>query len=210
MKRLLLACGLMFFGMTLLASAQEKPRAERPTLTIGDNWTYAYEDKLDASRKGSYTTTVTAIENDIISFTRGNKAVTLTTLDLNETKGANGRTESPHTFSYDWPLEVGKEWPRQITWTNASGDHGRSTGKRKVLSYEKVTVPAGTFDAFLIEYNGYYNNDTSGARVVGGPETIRNWYAPAVKNFVKYQRTYRANNRTWEDSTTELQTYTVK
>jgi hypothetical protein len=210
MKRLLFACALMFCGVATLASAQDKAKAERPTLTIGDSWTYSYEDKTEASRKGTFTNTVTAIDGDVITFTRGNQTVTTTNLDLNETRGANGRTESPHSFSYDGPLEEGKEWRREITWTNSRGDRGRSTGKRKVLSYEKVTVPAGTFDAFLIEYNGYYNNDTANLRAVSGPETIRSWYAPAVKSFVKWQRIYRANNRVWEDSTTELQSYSLK
>jgi hypothetical protein len=54
---------------------------------------------------------------------------------------------TPHNGRHSFPLFVGKQW--EVSYTLADVD--ARTIIAKVVSYEKVTVPAGTFDAFKIE-----------------------------------------------------------
>jgi hypothetical protein len=69
------------------------------------------------------------------------------------------------------PWKVGQQWSCQSAY-----DFGNNSGtvavKGKIEAMEKVTVPAGTFDALRIKEN------------VGGTDTV-SWYAPRVRQFVK-------------------------
>jgi len=60
------------------------------------------------------------------------------------------RVTTPHDGRLSFPLSVGKQW--QVSYEVAGADP-RYRMRRitaAVVSYEKVTVPAGTFDAFKI------------------------------------------------------------
>jgi hypothetical protein len=75
-----------------------------------------------------------------------------------------------------WPMEVGKEWTNSYVVQRADEKASESQENRVVVSkVERVTVAAGSFDAFKTEI---YNARTG---------TLLNeyWYAPAVKWFVK-------------------------
>lgn len=101
-------------------------------------------------------------------------------------------------LSIEFPLEVGKKW---VDIRAASGyDNTRGIGymelqmisRGEVLSKGDVTVPAGTFQAYKIEFTVLMSG---AARVtVEGQEltaqisttiTGTRWYSPRVKNFVK-------------------------
>jgi len=69
------------------------------------------------------------------------------------------------------PWTVGKEWSCESTYS-AAGATNTFTVKGKIEAREKITVPAGTFDALRVHEN------------FGGAETTI-WYAPAASQFVK-------------------------
>jgi hypothetical protein len=73
-----------------------------------------------------------------------------------------------------WPLKVGNKATNTITLTGRDGKTYTSTVTVTVAAYEKVTVPAGTFDAFRVE-------ETKAG------EATRNihWWAPALGQSVK-------------------------
>jgi hypothetical protein len=73
-----------------------------------------------------------------------------------------------------WPLKVGN---RTVQTVNGVGYDGRpysTTVAIAVAAYEKVTVPAGTFDAFRVEENK-----------AGETQPRVHWWAPAVGLSVK-------------------------
>lgn len=51
-------------------------------------------------------------------------------------------------------LDPGSGW----SW-EATDEKGKETAK--VIGFEKITVPAGTFDALLVQYEGVYNDGTN-------------------------------------------------
>jgi hypothetical protein len=56
-------------------------------------------------------------------------------------------------IDYAWPLTVGKAWRSVNTVTvHATGQKTPVTTDFKVSAFEKVTVPAGTFNAYRIEW----------------------------------------------------------
>jgi hypothetical protein len=64
-----------------------------------------------------------------------------------------GRGSSPRQF-YPAELFVGKRWSTRYIQRQATGTYTFDYELR-VLAREKISVPAGTFDAFRIEANGY-------------------------------------------------------
>lgn len=98
---------------------------------------------------------------------------------------------SPPEGPFFWPLWTGKSWTNAYTasdlvfgqvWTQAHS-------KARVGGFEPVTVPAGTFQAFRIEYSGGIGTSAWGTRDQQGNLGIEteevHWYAPALKLVVK-------------------------
>lgn len=92
------------------------------------------------------------------------------------------------------PLRGGKTWetewetenPRQTT---------RWRGKTQVMGVETVTVPAGTFQAFKLQFEGSYNGSArvgTGSWTGSRKETV--WYSPEAKRMVKSQWEERSKN----------------
>jgi hypothetical protein len=115
----------------------------------------------------------------------------LNRLELEIPSGKN--IVSPYYPNYSFPLDVGKTWEQKTTFTrNYENRKAVATLQGKVIGWEQVTVPAGTFRALKIELGGFYNGSNSSSNWSGQIfHTI--WYVPEVKNFVKeiYRDTYR-------------------
>ncbi|QYE35192.1 hypothetical protein KZX46_04060 [Polymorphobacter sp. PAMC 29334] len=138
---------------------------------------------------------------------------------------------------FDFPLTAGKTWTVDYSESNPNRllttEHWVTT--YKVVGVERVTVPAGTFDAVKIEATG--NWTATLARAVTGVATTRSdaqgvavanridrqqprdatgriykafWYVPAVKRAVKIvEETYDSGGLRSESRTSELESYKV-
>ena len=90
--------------------------------------------------------------------------------------GKESESYAPHAGTFDWPLYVGKSWKARYVYRNLS----RQTTidpvqyEYRVETYEKVVVPAGTWDAFRIA-----------SKNVNGTSLSTIWYAPELKLIVK-------------------------
>jgi hypothetical protein len=73
-----------------------------------------------------------------------------------------------------WPLKVGNRTTQTVSATGRDGKAYSSTVTMTVAAFEKVTVPAGTFDAFRVE------------ETKAGEATPRiHWWAPSLGISVK-------------------------
>lgn len=73
-----------------------------------------------------------------------------------------------------WPLKVGNNVTNTVTLVGRDGRSYTSTVTLTVAAYEKVTVPAGTFDAFRVEES----------KAGSAPRNIH-WRAPMLSQSVK-------------------------
>ncbi len=81
----------------------------------------------------------------------------------------------PCDQSAQFPLQVGKTWTARYGQSTGGGEFIQQTGSGTVMGIEKVTVPAGTFQAYRIDARH-------------GPDIrTTSWYAPEVGFFVKVQ-----------------------
>jgi hypothetical protein len=105
--------------------------------------------------------------------------------------------KNPHSGLLSFPLSIGKDW--RITCTTAQARHD---AHYRVVGYEPVTTPAGTFDAFKIE-----GLDKRNDRPLGINVTM--WYAPSVKNIVQLIGREEGNNNPVPGWNYELSAYTL-
>jgi len=182
-------------------------------MKVGDAWTY---DRIDGKTKSKEFTTVISVtsadDKEIRTESkRTDNGTTLTTVrnkDLNRlvTDTPPGKTLSdPYHPEYAFPLTVGKTWEQKVVTTRSNQPDWKTvaTLKGKVLGWEQVKVPAGTFNAIKIEIGGIYNGSDPRGQWNGLiTETI--WYVPELKNAARwtYQDNIRGrgdfNNDVWE------------
>jgi hypothetical protein len=201
-------CALAF--IMLLAGCQSAfppalnppAQAESPRLEIGDAWVYRYTDGFTKLPRGTFTHTISAIAGNVVTV---------------EVKSGDGRVAATDRYTRDWnwlerpmtntqrfrfdpaypaltfPLASGKIWSGYMRTTDvadgASYDLARVDGK--AADWQRVTVPAGAFDAIAVErqaYSGAPSRTRSQEYI-----TERDWYAPAVNNIVmgSYRSEYR-------------------
>jgi len=83
-----------------------------------------------------------------------------------------------------WPLTVGKQWSVDMDYVRPDRTTGNLKQDARVVAHEEVSVPAGKFMAFKIEYDGYVRTSTGfNGRIV---DTF--WYAPVARADVKHMR----------------------
>lgn len=179
---LLLLVGCASTGRTLVSVPAQGPILA-PTWRPGDEWAYRWESPQG---KGTFVWSVVRLEavdgTEYYVVKSGEtgeayyrKADLAWTMD--KVSGTIEAQATPADLRYVWPLEVGKRW--DVTYTlNRPGD--RTTDNRhrecEVLVREAVSVPAGTFETMKIGCR----NKRSGAA------TYEAWYAPSVKQFVRW------------------------
>ena len=199
--------------VTIPAFAQNNLVTETPQYKIGDTWTYTSTNLSNNTRISTYTDTVKKIDGDVVFFQKVNKrgieSEMLTTLEGNVISVA-GNTVTPYFPTFSFPMNTSKKWEKDYETTHTSdGAKTAGTLKAEVISYEKVTVPAGTFDAFKTEYYAFYQRVDGTSR--HGKFINTYWYAPSAKRFVKEEATsFSARGSLMDHTLTQLEEFTLK
>lgn len=168
-------------------TAQEATRAELPRVKVGDNWTYQRNDLVTRDKGGRSSVTVESVDADKI-VVRLLKSTATYTREWNQTSTTQGGQETyratPAFAKYRFPLEVGKQWESRFKTQSGGGVTGHDWRFTvKVEAVEKVTVPAGTFEAFRLRLDGWYTCNLGCNWSSRRRETF--WYAPAVNYEIK-------------------------
>lgn len=156
-------------------------RAEVPTLKVGDRWKFEQNDRRTGVRESGLDQKITSVTaSQIEGIENDGKLLMTTELNIVETSTAVVVGESKR---FNFPLVIGNKWDYKYQYvTKLNGNKGRWQLQATVVGYEKIKVPAGEFDAFKIEYTGFWNND---ANHRNGNLKITNWFAPATRSLVK-------------------------
>jgi len=113
----------------------------------------------------------------------------------------------PFRPEFKFPMSIGGTWNLNFGLT----EHGRSflsLFKGKIVALEKVTVPAGTFDAYRIE-NDIETRDTGAdANITKGH--IITWYSPTAQKYIRRESTTFSGGRVRSNSIDELVEYSLK
>ena len=178
-------------------AAGEKGNA--PEVKVGDHWKLEQRDARTGIKESEFVRRITAVSPDLIEGTE-NDATLKMRPDLNPIESSINIAGGDPKF-LNFPLEVGKKWSFKYTFANKTNSgKGRVQLDAEVVAYEKITVPAGTFDAFRIENRGFWNNDAS--RNNGRTKMVY-WYAPVAKSVVRTE--YEDGYNNWIRELVEFQ-----
>ena len=193
---------LILAGALTVLGAHAQPPVAAPQLGVGDRWVYeryGFTDRPSArvefavvkidSSAGFYDETETVLEAlGPDSRPKGDQQRQQRTLAALTVPIVN--TVSGSFPLIDFPIEAGKTWQYEMTFTASSGFDLVLRGSAKAVGWEDVQVPAGKFRALKVEHD----STLRGAR---GPFTANRkillWYVPELKRWVRYELTQTSN-----------------
>lgn len=201
---------------------------ERPATKAGDSWTY--RNTIETAATGWKQTrddcTVTRVTGTSIYFTTHETGSSQPPRDMvggadwSRVRNVNGK-ETIVNQPLAFPLATGKTWTIEYREDHPNKAHRFEEWKSvyTVVGTEKVTVPAGTFDAIKVEAEGHWRAEmeptttvvqgaqtTAGAtsmqtearKVVAEPVEGRTykalWYVPSQRRWVKSVEEYYGGN----------------
>ncbi|MBC5781435.1 hypothetical protein H8N03_00680 [Ramlibacter sp. USB13] len=197
------------------AQQQEPVEVPAPRLQVDDTWEYEIVDLWKGSPLSRQLARVIDVQGDtaVILFEsqrvdeerprkRGVSVDTRTLTEFNPVQ--------PAYFFLGFPLQPGKTW--QFDFINQA--QGRATNKverwAKVVGWETVSVPAGTFRALRVEMKDR-RLWQAGDGVFPDHWYTTVWYVPEVKRFVRLEREHRAaDSKRWSYQATILKSYSLK
>lgn len=213
-KRWLGAIGLVI----LVAGCQAVPfppvanppaQADTPRLAVGDAWVYRHTDGYTKLPRGTFTHTITAVAGDVVTVQvkpeDGSRVATdrftrdWNWLDKPMTNIQRFHYDPPYA-AFRFPLTAGKSWSEYTHATDAASGKTYKLARvdGKVPGWQRVTVPAGAFDAVFVRraaYSGAPTYERTQEYIVED-----DWYAPAVNNVVaaSYRSIYRDTTQNGE------------
>jgi hypothetical protein len=178
-----------------LTTARSGPAAESPQFRVGDRWVYRVSDGFRVKQIFEETHAVTAIGPDGIAV-----QVTITgpgpTVERVEKWLDAGRVTQGTLFDietrrfhqplerYRFPLQAGTTWNQFVdNYNELTMREGRINRYVRVGGYERVTTPAGTFDAIRLNVLMRLDDDEFWRWPTDCAYTV--WYAPAVKATIR-------------------------
>ncbi|CAG1008839.1 hypothetical protein BURK1_03581 [Burkholderiales bacterium] len=157
-------------------------RANRPDVKAGDRWQFVVYYTVPSTTPNR-TWVITSVTPAGIEGTEDGEPLRLTP-ELNVLESPRHKDSSPKALAF--PLEVGKRWNYVSDWVfKAKGARGRAAVDVVVTAYEKVSVPAGEFDAFRLEARERLSGTSPIDSQYAGETTRTFWYAPAARAIVR-------------------------
>ena len=192
---------------------------EKPSLNVGDRWTYKITDMQKGAESSTFEARVTAVAGDTVRLQRTTltspdpKAVDQTatdSVDIATWTPANPRIVDGKFVMIAFPIDAGKSWEYEYKIRAANGFETTHERKAKVEGWEEVRVPAGSFKALKIVHDGRWTR-IEVDRKYSGVLTDTIWYSPEVKRFVKREYQDRTGGgRTWDHTMFELVSFELK
>jgi hypothetical protein len=173
---------LAILAFAVLASPGIAQKADRPLVRAGDRWQFVEYYGI-ASTEPNRAWVVTSVTPSRIEGTENGEPLILTS-ELNVLESPRNKNSNPKALSF--PLEIGKQWRFASEWEfKVTGSKGSSIADVEVVGYEKVSVPAGDFEAFKLMSKGNIRGISAKNSVIEAEVTATYWYAPAARAIVK-------------------------
>lgn len=200
-------------SFTLFVANASAQSTDKPEVHVGDRWSMQHTNGLVNER--DYTTiedvveiTDKEIQTRIRTKGRSGSGIAAYTKEWNPVDVISARYD-PNLGRFSFPLQVGKKWDGgadKMLFSN--GKHGKFSLKGEVVSLEKVTVPAGTFDAYKVVLTVDAMATDEDANIGHTVETY--WYAPSAKREIKSEYVFSKDGRVRSKDIFELLEYSLR
>jgi hypothetical protein len=209
-RRTLFMAGL---GLISVAGDARAEGADKPALEVGDRWDWQHRNVIANQKDYTLIHDVIAVSANEVRIRVRKKGTTVSfiqtfTPELNPLDTGEAKW-SPNLERFSFPLVPGKKW--NITCDKMiiiSGKHGVFHGKAEVSGPEKITVEAGEFQAYKIALT--LTGESADENAVTGRTDENFWYAPEVRNCVKYDTKFTLAREVRNQDSYELLEYSLR
>lgn len=165
---------------------------------VGDSYTLRVTDLYTKLETDRFTRTVTRVTDIEVHYDDGS----ITDLLGNSLRFRNGaRSTGDQVWGVDYA--VGKRWTSRSRAVTPHGFRFDSELTVRVVARERVTVPAGTFDAFRLEMNGWRSAPSLTQQLA-----FKAWIAPdKVRNLLALEMVIQSTAKIFTAERTELVAY---
>lgn len=168
--------------LPFLISVATAQTASRPDIRVGDQWNFAAYYSVPSAAPNRVWR-ITAVTATGLEGTEDGLPLKLSH-DLNVIESPRVKESNPRLLAF--PLAVGKQWQFESDWEfKPKSSRGKYLASVVVVSYEKVSVPAGEFDAFKLTSREALRGTSPIGTQYAGETTRTYWYAPAARAIVK-------------------------
>ena len=163
-----------------------------PRFKVGDRYEFQISDALTNVPGEKYTTRITSIEGNIVNINNGNSIQTVLGSIIKNRQG----TYDPPFGGLPVELQVGKKWTSRTSNTFTDGKVYDLQMEGKITGRETVTVPAGTFQTFVIQTTTFSSS--------GSASIFKWWVDPRYGVAVKYEVIGRNGGRIFRSDRHEM------
>lgn len=195
---LLVASLVLLAGCAGVEAPGSGPAAEAPAYRVGDRWVYRAADGFRSKTPWEETHEVVTVGADGVTVRVTQKGPSIDVVRTEQWPApglvrvgaafvSETRRFATPLIRFQFPLAEGKVWNQ---WVDNYNEATKATGSInhyvRVSGWEKVTTPAGTFDAIAmhvlmrLDDEEFWREPTQCSYVV--------WYAPAVRGTVREVR----------------------
>lgn len=154
-----------------------------PRYKVGDAFEFQISDTLTNVPSEKYTIRVTSIEGDTVKINGGNALQTVLGSTIKNRQG----TYDPPIGGYPVEMQVGKKWSGRSTNLATDGNVYNLQFEGKIIGRETVTVPAGTFQTYVVRATVYSSGGNSFVQTF--------WVDPRYGTAVKFENIGRRGNK---------------
>ena len=183
-----------------------------PDVHAGNWWSYQVVDGFTNEPSVEFTYRIVDVNEREITVQLKNKNVKATELryynrDWNSLDVGTVKFE-PYYPGLKFPMQVGTKWKEQYHTIGTNGKSSTAFMVGGVSALEKVTVPAGVFEAYRIETHIDSHLADESADSTQGQKI--SWYAPAIKNIVRSEVVVMSGGRVRSKTVTQLVEYSLE
>jgi hypothetical protein len=192
--------GLLLCAGCATTGGTPGPAAPAPTYQVGDRWVYRVQDGFGRMRvTWEETHQITAVSPQGVTLRVSGKGPSI---DEQRTESWSGpgvvltgavfdnetRRFEPPLVRYQFPLTGGTRWSQHLRDLNNQepGPYGGVNRTVSVGGYEKITTPAGTFDAIRLQVYMRLDDETFWRWPTDCVYTL--WYSPALGMTVREEK----------------------
>ncbi len=145
---------------------------------VGDVFRYRESDVLTKDETRVFANRVTAVSDFEVHFNNGNM---VTDLLGNMIFNARSKSRFTGTQFYLPEYSIGRRWSARYQRMNADWPARDVSYEFKVVTRERITVPAGEYDAFRIEGQGWTRSNNGNFSI---NLQSRYWVAPGIPRYI--------------------------
>ena len=198
-------CSLVLLAWSSFAAIAQPADVTAPSWRVGEQWSYDHMKGPGRQRQPQLELRISDVTSGRVTFVNAEAATQAVYEPDYSISTWDGEPYSEPIRILKFPLTAGSKWVHDNVREDRNCKRSVTKLETRVVGWDDIVVPAGTFKAVRIDSTGTWTNGCGSDRLA-----YRIWYSPAVKWYVKVESVVYAAGRVWESDVRELRAFKVE